>query len=182
MRSKLLFALWLTSLVALGDCFSLSRFERNSLTTTMATLEPALQKQGKIAYSHVHLYVDKLEDLNTYKNYEDRLNEFFSLGKDLVDEGEKRALWQSISGFQVPDDPLFVTSNRDVVRQLLAGLGFRITAARYEATDGTRSVLVTSRDQSGVQILVTAAEPRAETNGDTKRSIYDRGKLKKTHS
>ena len=45
---------------------------------------------------------------------------------------------------------------RDVVEQLISGLGFRVTASH--AGGGTRSVLVTSRDPAGAKFLVTARD------------------------
>lgn len=146
----------------------------------------------KVSFSHVHLYVDQIQDLSVYKALEERLTAF--AGK-LLDEddnnnhnlqqrstttlADKKALWKSLAAVTTRDednDVPFAPHNRDVVQQLLAGLGFRITAARYPtdaastiatsttSTTNTRTVLVTSCDPRGVQILVTAVDPKSSDN------------------
>ena len=87
-----------------------------------------------ISFSHVHLYVDKVEDLQVYKDLERQANN---------------------DDFPAPEVS-FVSQNRDVVKQMIVGLGFRVTRARYGST---RSVLVTSKDPRGVQFVVSAADP-----------------------
>ena len=147
--------------------------------TTTPSIGLPRQQEG-IAFSHVQLYVDALEDLAVYKGFEDELNDFYSKSKDSFSVNEKRELWQAISGTIPADDSAFVSHNRDVVKQLLAGLGFRITAARY--ADSTRSVLVTSKDPQGVQILVTAATPGAvETKNKGDLAAFDKGATRRLY-
>lgn len=98
----------------------------------------------QVSFSHVHLYVDHVEDLSFYKHLED-----------------------SLSNNQCVNDVPFVPQNRDVVQQLLAGLGFRVTGARISPQQcNTRSVLVTSRDPNGVQFVVTAIDPSSTVQQD----------------
>ena len=178
LRSFCLCILQLTSLFPLAAAFSVSTQQRPTMTTPSVGLAP--QQQG-IAFSHVQLYVDALEDLAVYKRFEDQLNEFFSKSNNSLSVMEKQELWQAISGTAPVDDSAFVSHNRDVVKQLLAGPGFRITAARY-ASSGTRSVLVTSKDPQGVQILVTAVDPNAdETTHDNDLALFDKGTTRKRH-
>jgi hypothetical protein len=157
---------------------------------------------GAISFSHIQLYVDKVEDLEVYKAFEGRLNEFSAKSTEKGIQGslhKRQELWETLSGGSSSKEPVnntFTPQNRDVVKQLLAGVGFRVTGVRYPepGDDGdimtpTRSVLVTSRDASGVQILVSAAtgnnehthhQPSAESV-DMKDSIgvFDASKLQK---
>lgn len=152
-----------------------------------------------VAFSHVHLYVDRLKDLDEYKPLEGRLNTFAKQVKAAdssnkttqEDQGspspkfntllEQQKLWKTITAVDAGDGPNdaemesavdtvpFTPHNRDVVEQLLAGFGFRVTAVRYPGTmtnTNTRSVLVTSRDPQGVQILVTAKDPTSSVDKD----------------
>jgi 4-hydroxyphenylpyruvate dioxygenase-like putative hemolysin len=118
------------------------------------------QTPAALSFSHLHLYVDRLENLSVYKDLEQQLNEFSSK----VDPGstleEKQSLWERLTASK--QEP-YVPQNRDVVKQLLASFGFRVTGASYPSDKGTttntRSLLVTSRDPCGVQIVVTSADP-----------------------
>lgn len=180
--------------------------ESNKGTRIMSIIEKKNDDEA-VSFSHVQLYVDRVEDLATYKALEDQLNAFSvaaaaaaALSRQTkVEEDEsslqlsleqKRQLWRSVltenntettttttdAATTAPSS--FCPQNRDVVQQLLAGFGFRVTGARYDGS--TRSVLVTSRDPAGVQILVTAAaaaatdegEERASNNGDNAAKIF----------
>lgn len=148
-----------------------------------------------VEFSHVHIYVDRLEDLAVYKQFEEQLNELgrrkrlwtiHSSYQELsqTDKIQKsRELWQSIiegtSGddvdinvkslslgeMEVEPEKEFNAHNRDVVRQMIAGFGFRILGACYPGvktkmtTTNSRSLLLTSRDPKGIQVLVTAIDP-----------------------
>lgn len=53
----------------------------------------------------------------------------------------------------------FHPQQRDLVKQLLAGFGFRVTGVRFPNRDvlcNTRTVLVTSKDPNGVQFVITS--------------------------
>lgn len=145
-----------------------------------------------VAFSHVQLYVDHVEDLQVYKDLEDRLNQFAAAAAASQDSdslAQKKLLWRrGIAGngttTSPPPDP-FCPQNRDVVKQLLSGFGFRVTGVRYGSL--TRSVLVTSRDPKGVQILVTCVcngsdrgdhdATGAETGDDASSGIFAAGEL-----
>ena len=100
----------------------------------------------QLSFSHVHLYVDYVEDVAVYKTLEDKLNS-----------------GNASFGAGAP----FVPQNRDVVKQLMAGFGFRITGARMSCgATNTRSVLVTSKDPKGVQFVVTAMDPNSVVKQD----------------
>jgi len=138
-----------------------------------------------VSFSHVHLYVDALEDLKDYKALEDRLNLFAGKAKelDVKDAADaiqrKQSLWKSTRESSRDSLP-FVPQNRDVVKQLLAGFGFRVTGVRYNGMHGvstnTRSVLVTSRDPQGVQLLVTAIDTGSLVEKD-EIGHFDAGKF-----
>jgi hypothetical protein len=161
---------------------------------------PTDSDSDAVAFSHIHLYVDRLKDLEVYKALEGRLNTFAEQVKEVDDLGsfkttapdapgsllEKQKLWKTINAVDGDDGASggemessvdtvvpFTPHNRDVVEQLLAGFGFRITAAHYSDihtsstnNTNTRSVLVTSRDPQGVQILVTAKDPTSSSSVD----------------
>ncbi|CAB9503861.1 expressed unknown protein [Seminavis robusta] len=127
------------------------------------------EKRPQVSFSHVHLYVDDLKDLEVYKDLENRLNGFVKgckepLGQDIPTQ---RSDWKALQPDHFSSDKptAFVPQNRDLVQQLLSGFGFRVTGARYATNDAcnTRSVLITSKDPSGVQFLLTAKDPAAES-------------------
>ena len=121
-----------------------------------------------VSFSHFHLYVDKIDDLSIYKSLEKQLNSFHaSLKASTVplSVSEQKNLWRSLltdDGTNRGDNvPHFTPQNRDIIRQLIAGLGFRVTG--YVNRSSTRSVLVSSRDPDGVQIVISAFQ---HTTGD----------------
>jgi hypothetical protein len=63
----------------------------------------------------------------------------------------------------------FVSHGRDVVKQLIAGFGFRVTGCN--GTSYTNTVVVTSKDAHGIQIVVTALkdDDRAVDGNDCKK-------------
>lgn len=115
-----------------------------------------------VSFSHVHLYVDHVEDLADYKEFEERLNKIDLGTSDHADI----------------KDEAFVPQNRDIVRQLMAGLGFRVTAVRSfpTSTTNTKSVLVTSCDPNGVQFVVSAVDPQSNVAVD-ENDHFDAGTL-----
>lgn len=124
----------------------------NAVSTLESSLTSSVPSANglEISFSHIHLYVDHLEDLAVYKELESKLNKFHT------DSSTKQssADWDEGCGD-------FVSYNRDIVKQLLVGTGMRVTGCRYPSftnEECTRSVLVTSRDPSGVQFLVSANE------------------------
>lgn len=133
-----------------------------------------------IHFSHIQLYVDEVRPLEEYKEFESSLNKFHDLSyrddKDVdgiisakasVDIEKGRRLWNSLWGNDSTantytnmeeDDKAtssFVPHGRDVVKQLIAGFGFRVTGVNNTPSN-TNSVLVTSSDPNGIQIIVTS--------------------------
>jgi hypothetical protein len=153
-----------------------------SAKTLLNTMNPSDEQHASVSFSHVHLYADRLEDLPVYKALEVDLNNFAEARAactSTMSLDEQRELWQSMTYHHQPSET-FVSHGRDVVKQLMAGLGFRVTAARYSTA--TRTVLVTSQDADGVQILVTAlSEPAGtgeEATGQEEDSyFFDAGTL-----
>jgi hypothetical protein len=153
----------------------------SAVLDTARVLRMQQNKQSKrphVSFSHVHLYVDHLKDLQVYKDLEDRLTGFVKdckspLGQDIVTQQDN---WRKVQPdhFAPVDEAAFVPQNRDLAQQLLAGFGFRVTGARYGAAN-TRTVLVTSKDPSGVQFLLTAKDAQANGQQDTYRH-FDAGK------
>ena len=57
-------------------------------TARIARMQNKEEKRPQVSFSHVHLYVDELKDLDVYKDLEARLNRFVDdcespLGKDI---------------------------------------------------------------------------------------------------
>lgn len=113
----------------------------------------------QVSFSHVQLYVDHVEDLHVYKELEESLNRFHAEA-DVTDLKAQRKLWNSLWGECSEKVLAFVPQNRDVIKQLMAGFGFRVTGYRYPEAGNNcanaKTFLVTSRDLAGVQILVTS--------------------------
>lgn len=148
-------------------------------STDAETTKRVHRSEPQISFSHIQLYVDHVQDLEVYKELEASLNTFHSCltgGSKTVPQGgsdrlvsahrslaESRLLWQSVVHDATQGDGAdqFVPQNRDVVKQLLVGFGMRVTGTHRG--DGTVSVLVTSKDPCGVQIVVTAKDDDAST-------------------
>ena len=133
-----------------------------------AAIAESAQEEVVLAFSHVHLYVDQVEDVAVYKQLERDLAVATEAGmhvdgsSDSLDIDKCRKVWNSVAS---PGNTYtggeFVPQNRDVVKQLIAGLGFRVTGSSgglESATRNTRSVLVTSKDPRGVQYVVTSVD------------------------
>lgn len=94
------------------------------------------------------------------------LNEFYE--KDAaIDVNDRKQIWRSLlskSFAKLQEEDYLINNNRDVIRQLIVGFGFRVTAIRENQTiannnnnnHAIRTVLLSSCDPKGVQILVTA--------------------------
>ena len=82
---------------------------------------------GGLSFHHVQLYADSLRSLDYYSVLQDNLDELtetFQLSDSnrLIHDAKLR--WNDISEHQPIMDPY----GRDIVEQLLVGLGWRITA------------------------------------------------------
>lgn len=178
------------NLLGIIACFILFNFELGFAlssavldTTKIAKMQSNKEKRPQVSFSHVHLYVDHLEELEVYKDLENRLSQFAKECKAPIGEKleEQRQLWKTIQpdSFSGKDPSEYVPQNRDLVQQLLAGFGFRITGCRYPSDLGggsncnTRSVLVTSKDPSGVQFLLTAKDPIYQSDADIQKDPYN---------
>jgi hypothetical protein len=136
-----------------------------SAMTKMSTSSLPPTNDLQVSFSHVQLYVDAVESVDVYRKLEERLNRFHeqvSSSATPCTSDEKRRQWEVLTGSCCPSKhALFSPQNRDVIKQLMVGFGFRVTGFRIpEEGYGrvtTNSLLVTSRDASGVQIVVTAA-------------------------
>ena len=116
-------------------------------------------KDSSVSFSHVQLYVDYVEDVSIYKEFEEKLNKFSS--RNIDDPVVGKDFWKSITSEHgdLSTDLSFQPQRRDVVKQLLAGFGFRVTGARMPSSTvqtNTRTVLVTSHDPKGVQLIVSS--------------------------
>eukprot|EP00947_MAST-08B_sp_MAST-8B-sp1_P000362 g362.t1 len=136
-----------------------------------------------LRFHHVQFYVDELQPVASYKKLEESFSSLIGgLGnitdKDVVAAGRKR--WESMLAYEEtsPKDPASFTINgQDCVRQMIAGLGWRVTGAHDG--DETSSVALTSADSGGVNFVVTSkcvqGEPaakrtkRSEAGGESKK-------------
>ena len=132
----------------------------SSKTVSEGTSVDLSECGNNLKFHHVHLYVDKLDNLENYKVLEDRLNRFGTIVSTSIrgDRNSKeniekaRKMWKELGGN--PPTKARGAAGRDVVRQLLVGPGFRITGSAVSKT--TRSFRLTSRDGTGTKIIVTA--------------------------
>lgn len=146
------------------------------------------KEAAPIAFSHVQLYVKKVESLQAYKDLEERLNKLV-VSTPLDGRGsttttststtidENRAIWLKdlASSICSGSTSAFVPQKRDVIKQLLVGFGMRVTG-RHDGC-GTRSFLVTSKDSNGIQLVVTAkaendAEPASTLTGTSPPTFH----------
>lgn len=112
----------------------------------------------KILFSHIQLFVDSVEQLSVYKKLEESLNEYHAKILEGTD-ANCRALWSSLRGGEEKLPTPFIPHGRDVIKQLIVGFGFRITGCRIPSNEieaNTETLLVTSRDPLGVQIIISA--------------------------
>lgn len=133
--------------------------------------ERSARTDVEVKFSHVHFYTDNIDDISVYKDLEHNLNSFAN-GNELdemhLNLSHFQETWQKQHADADDDQDSrgdFVPQNRDIIKQLLAGLGFRITAMSH--TRGTKNVLLTTKDLDGVKFVVSALDTCSEssTNG-----------------
>lgn len=113
-----------------------------------------------IRFSHVHLYTDSLRSLEEYKALESKLNTFAERQASSDSKVERRETWLALTqelgevASESRDPAQWQPAGQDVVEQLLASLGWRITG--YSQCVHTHSVVLTSADPAGVKFVVTA--------------------------
>lgn len=135
-----------------------------------------------IQFSHVHLYVDHVADVNEYKKYEDSINkfhhEFDSYNNDVTDVITRgKDVWNTMHDAS-PANEGYSSHGRDVVKQLIAGFGFRVTGCYPPSgvKSSTKTVIVTSSDPKGIQIVVSSLGNVHEDGiGDEQYMHFDRG-------
>jgi len=116
-----------------------------------------------MGFSHIHLYVDNLKPLEHYKAYEDLCNKFSKTANTHIknpaakcivrDSTAARADWVKMAGEFDQNPDTYKSQNRDLVKQLISGLGFRVTGMHKSVE--SYSLLITSEDEIGVQYVVT---------------------------
>ena len=158
-----------------------------------------------VAFSHVQLYVDDIENLDVYKQLEGHVNQLakhinddmHENANDVQSEGSAldvakyRELYRTIASSSSTttsskdshannngtntNPSEFKPQGRDVIKQLIAGLGFRITAQNTSnyCHGGTNTVLLTTKDPHGVQIVVTALTSASGCDANNDASEYD---------
>jgi hypothetical protein len=141
-----------------------------------------------IQYSHIQLYIDHLQPLDYYKAYEDAVNKFHheydsqkSNDKQTgLDVAKGKEIWNTIiaqTSSPCPAEEEYHSHGREVIKQLIAGFGFRITGCAPSGTvEGMKSVLVTSSDERGIQIVVSARGGGGAAVGGTGYAHFDAGK------
>jgi hypothetical protein len=138
------------------------RTKAQASNITMATGSEGIKEPmfPQVKFSHVQLYVDHVDSLETYKNLERNLQDFAAAQESRNSDGtmsleEKRHLWLSISNGKEKVKP-FSPQNRDIIKQMMTGFGMRVTGAHQGCR--TSSFLLTTKDPSGVQVVVTAKD------------------------
>jgi 4-hydroxyphenylpyruvate dioxygenase-like putative hemolysin len=143
----------------------------------------------------LHAYCDALRPIEEYKKLESKLNAFDDiLSKDLseieLDTEAGREKWlglrashgDPVTGHLEPD--AYDASGKDIVEQLLVGMGYRITG-KHEGTD-VQTVVVSSRDANGVKFLISAHKKLSMdqwseniANGCEASNLFDASRLKR---
>ena len=80
----------------------------------MASTETSMAEENAIAFAHIELHVDHLEDLSVYKDLERKVNAFASQIDNKASIADKEQAWSQITG-STPGQP-FVPQNRDIVQ------------------------------------------------------------------
>eukprot|EP01065_Artemidia_motanka_P007933 TRINITY_DN1396_c0_g6_i1.p1 TRINITY_DN1396_c0_g6~~TRINITY_DN1396_c0_g6_i1.p1 ORF type:complete len:726 (+),score=337.87 TRINITY_DN1396_c0_g6_i1:66-2180(+) len=139
-----------------------------------------------VRFHHVQFFADAIHPTDTYKQVEGFLNDLaqkgsydpFSGGMRFLPPGalpervaQGRKEWCSIVPGDFALDPAqYVPSGQDLVEQLIAGLGWRLTA-EYNGT-ATRSVLLSSSDARGVKFVVTTEKAGGQCYSDVDAEPY----------
>jgi len=128
-------------------------------------------KDIEVRFSHIQIYADELLGIDEYKQFEADTTSIHE--EECFDRADASAGSPTSRDRQTWDvtPPKFVSSRRDVVKQLIAAFGFRVTGC-YPGTGSapscTNSVLVTSSDPRGIQVLVTAQDANAQRDSEEK--------------
>ena len=125
--------------------------QEESRSSTMTITPPKDDERIDVSFSHIQIYVDHLEELAVYQDFQNLLNQWESQHHGQNQEAAQAA-WRSLYP-EATNTETYVPQNRDLVKQLLA-CGFRVTG-HCENTEST-NLLVTSRDALGVQFVLSA--------------------------
>jgi len=122
-------------------------------------------------FHHLQMYVDDLKPVPSYKAMEKSLNSFADVylkaaEDEQCDIGKGRAAWEQVTGNKV-DPSTFAPAGRDLVAQLLHGVGWRIVG-EHNGTN-TRSVCVRPIDQNGVQFVITCKSTEEHVSKKAKK-------------
>lgn len=108
-----------------------------------------------------------------------RINAAFGILLHEVDDlTKKQELWQQMSASTSPVE--YTSYGRDIVKQLLVGLGFRVTRCSKLSSE-TRSLVVTSKDPRGIQFIVTAPVRKGSSYWESPCGLFTQGKWSCVH-
>jgi hypothetical protein len=127
----------------------------------------------QMRFHHIQCFADAVRPIEHYKALEQQFNSFSKAlaktdlklktnsTKDLIAEGKK--IWATFAATTEGADEKSASANaysplnQDLVEQLIAGMGWRVTGMRCNiASEGTSSVLVSPPDSNGASFVVTA--------------------------
>lgn len=158
----------------------------SSEESTLEQLKDELPHVAQLSFSHVHLYTDKLQDVSVYKELErnvnalgqfiahdhdngtdnhDKIGQYQNLWNEILQKGATTVTTDTDATASTTHNPCtFVPQNRDIVQQLIVGLGFRITATYtnsnhdpQQQNHGTH-LLLTTQDPHGVQFVISSKD------------------------
>eukprot|EP00746_Dinoflagellata_sp_MGD_P137298 gnl/MRDRNA2_/MRDRNA2_71112_c0_seq1.p1 gnl/MRDRNA2_/MRDRNA2_71112_c0~~gnl/MRDRNA2_/MRDRNA2_71112_c0_seq1.p1 ORF type:complete len:505 (-),score=114.08 gnl/MRDRNA2_/MRDRNA2_71112_c0_seq1:137-1495(-) len=124
-----------------------------------------------LRFDHIQWYVNSLEPLETYKGFEARLNQFAKqFGTEDVRKRteEGRKVWSSVAA-PGEESKEWTSFNRDFVRQMMAGAGFRVTGQFKGAA--TTAYQISSVDSKGVRFIISAKNSPSE-KGDEAIDVF----------
>lgn len=155
------------------DEISFDAFSPESITSASASMGSL---GDNLRFDHVQFYVNSLHSLDEYKAFEQRLNAFAkNLGTDNITSRleEGRRVWSSVAA---PGEQLkeWTSFNRDLVRQLMVGAGFRVTG--HFSGSATTTYEISSVESKGVRFIVTAKN-FPDHEGDEAVECYSPGHI-----
>lgn len=137
-------------------------------------------ERNGISFSHVHLYVDRVDDVLYYKHLEEHLNQLAALKQQTTMKELMKSKRHRMTTH-------FCSQHRDIVKQLLVAFGFRVTAVRFPNHNvlcNTRTVVISSRKmQQGVQFVITSrTNPKYHTAVEDHYPFFDETNLQRFYN
>uniref|UniRef100_A0A7S4L101 4-hydroxyphenylpyruvate dioxygenase n=1 Tax=Paramoeba aestuarina TaxID=180227 RepID=A0A7S4L101_9EUKA len=131
----------------------------------------ANQDSIHFVFDHVHFYCHSLRPLEEYNQLEKLFTSFDNKRgkKSSIEEGRK--IFEELGGKRKEHSLV----NQDVVEQLICGFGLRISGHRYGAS--TNTVLLTSRDPTGIKFLLSAPSSSPATDEGEDKPFYQSSKI-----